>query len=55
MTSERVPSNADYAVMLLDEIDKAEPDVPNDLLEVLSRAAFACSRRRLRRRASGCW
>lgn len=28
------------AVVLLDEIDKAEPDVPNDLLEPLDRAEF---------------
>lgn len=28
------------AVMLLDEIDKADPDVPNDLLEVLDRQSF---------------
>jgi MoxR-like ATPase len=28
------------AVVLLDEIDKAEPDVPNDLLEVLDTRAF---------------
>jgi MoxR-like ATPase len=28
------------AVVLLDEIDKAEPDVPNDLLEPLDRAMF---------------
>ena len=29
-----------HAVVLLDEIDKADPDVPNDLLEVLDRGSF---------------
>jgi len=32
--------DAKRAVVLLDEIDKAEPDVPNDLLEVLDVARF---------------
>jgi MoxR-like ATPase len=31
---------ADDGVMLLDEIDKAEPDLPNDLLEPLDRLRF---------------
>jgi MoxR-like ATPase len=33
-------SRQDFAVVLLDEIDKAEPDVPNDLLEVLDVERF---------------
>lgn len=41
---ERRPTAADArhapAVVLLDEIDKAEPDLPNDLLEVLDQASF---------------
>jgi MoxR-like ATPase len=32
--------DAPGAVLLLDEIDKAEPDVPNDLLEVLDTRSF---------------
>lgn len=31
---------AQHAVLLLDEIDKAEPDLPNDLLEPLDRQCF---------------
>lgn len=31
---------ATHAVILLDEIDKAEPDLPNDLLEPLDRMSF---------------
>ncbi len=30
-----------HAVVLIDEIDKADPDVPNDLLEALDRRKFA--------------
>lgn len=45
---ERVPAakdpqahvDSDSAVVLLDEIDKAEPDVPNDLLEALDAERF---------------
>jgi MoxR-like ATPase len=38
---ERVPGDdRGHAVVLLDEIDKADPDVPNDLLEVLDRRSF---------------
>ncbi len=33
--------DTDDVVVLLDEIDKAEPDVPNDLLEPLDRGSFA--------------
>jgi MoxR-like ATPase len=32
--------DAEGAVLLIDEIDKAEPDVPNDLLEVLDTRGF---------------
>lgn len=32
---------AQHTVLLLDEIDKAEPDLPNDLLEPLDRRSFA--------------
>lgn len=32
---------AQHSVLLLDEIDKAEPDLPNDLLEPLDRRSFA--------------
>jgi MoxR-like ATPase len=32
---------AEGAVLLIDEIDKAEPDIPNDLLEVLDTRAFS--------------
>lgn len=32
--------NPQHAVVLIDEIDKAEPDVPNDLLEPLDRRSF---------------
>lgn len=35
-----VGPDVDGAVVLLDEIDKAEPDVPNDLLEPLDRGSF---------------
>lgn len=42
--SEHIPSgvkmNADRAVVLLDEIDKADPDVPNDLLIPFGQLAF---------------
>lgn len=41
-----VPENAGRggdAVMLLDEIDKAEPDLPNDLLEPMDRLRFHVS------------
>lgn len=41
-----IPENADQggdAVILLDEIDKAEPDLPNDLLEPLDRLRFQVS------------
>ena len=34
------PDRATSAVLLLDEIDKADPDVPNDLLEVLDVERF---------------
>jgi len=33
--------DAGNAVLLIDEIDKAEPDVPNDLLEVLDTRSFS--------------
>ena len=33
-------NNKDHAVLLIDEIDKAEPDLPNDLLEPLDRRRF---------------
>lgn len=32
--------DAHHAVLLIDEIDKAEPDLPNDLLELLDRRRF---------------
>ena len=35
------------AVLLIDEIDKAEPDVPNDLLEVLDTSSFYVRDRRI--------
>jgi MoxR-like ATPase len=35
------------AVLLIDEIDKAEPDVPNDLLEVLDTRRFTVKGRRI--------
>jgi MoxR-like ATPase len=35
-----IRQNADRAVVLLDEIDKADPDVPNDLLIPLGRLSF---------------
>lgn len=35
-----IRSHAERAVVLIDEIDKAEPDVPNNLLEPLGRLAF---------------
>lgn len=35
------------AVLLIDEIDKAEPDVPNDLLEVLDTRSFMVLGRRI--------
>lgn len=34
-------ADTDDVVVLIDEIDKAEPDVPNDLLEPLDRGSFA--------------
>lgn len=34
------PGQKNSAVALIDEIDKAEPDVPNDLLEILDTRAF---------------
>lgn len=34
------PGDPDRAVVLLDEIDKADPDVPNDMLEPLDVGAF---------------
>ena len=41
-TSRQVENvDTDDVVVLLDEIDKAEPDVPNDLLEPLDRGSFA--------------
>lgn len=33
----KFPENANKTVLLIDEIDKAEPDLPNDLLEPLDR------------------
>ena len=33
-------SHSDGALLLLDEIDKADPDIPNDLLEVLDERKF---------------
>ncbi|NOY71936.1 MAG: MoxR family ATPase [Gammaproteobacteria bacterium] len=33
-------NNAHHTVLLIDEIDKAEPDLPNDLLEPLDRRSF---------------
>lgn len=39
-------ANVDDVVVLLDEIDKAEPDVPNDLLEPLDRGTFAVRTRK---------
>ena len=45
----RVPPGGDGqgdAVILLDEIDKAEPDLPNDLLEPLDRLSFGIPDRR---------
>lgn len=44
-----VPSvgpDVDDVVVLLDEIDKAEPDVPNDLLEPLDRGSFSVRSRK---------
>ena len=35
------PGKNDRAVVLLDEIDKADPDVPNDLLEPFDRGSFS--------------
>ncbi len=46
-----VPEPGERAVILLDEIDKAEPDVPNDLLEPLGTFTFTVAdlkRRRVR-------
>lgn len=37
------PRSADRAVVLLDEIDKADPDVPNDLLQPLGALKFRVS------------
>jgi MoxR-like ATPase len=34
------PVEADIVVLLLDEIDKADPSLPNDLLDVLDRQSF---------------
>ena len=39
--TERLPPQEDqHTVLLIDEIDKAEPDLPNDLLEPLDRRSF---------------
>jgi MoxR-like ATPase len=38
--AERGAGKAHHAVLLIDEIDKAEPDLPNDLLEPLDRRRF---------------
>jgi len=38
--TERISGSARHAVLLIDEIDKAEPDLPNDLLEPLDRRRF---------------
>jgi MoxR-like ATPase len=37
----QVQANLNKTVLLIDEIDKAEPDLPNDLLEPLDRYRFA--------------
>ena len=37
----RRPGEIQHTVLLIDEIDKAEPDVPNDLLEPLDVASFS--------------
>lgn len=37
---DRAEGRPHHAVLLIDEIDKAEPDVPNDLLELLDRRRF---------------
>ncbi len=34
------PNQSQHCVLLIDEIDKAEPDLPNDLLEPLDRRSF---------------
>ena len=39
-----------HAVVLIDEIDKADPDVPNDLLVPLGALRFRSARPRWRRR-----
>lgn len=45
------PGGMAHAVLLLDEIDKAEPDVPNDLLEPLDRRSFTVLDREVRANA----
>ena len=37
----KIPDHANKTVLLIDEIDKAEPDLPNDLLEPLDRRRFS--------------
>ncbi|HRF74735.1 MAG TPA: MoxR family ATPase [Accumulibacter sp.] len=39
-TERRTDKPPQHTVLLIDEIDKAEPDVPNDLLEPLDRRSF---------------
>ncbi|RLJ18340.1 ATPase [bacterium endosymbiont of Escarpia laminata] len=39
-TFRKQENNAHHTVLLIDEIDKAEPDLPNDLLEPLDRKTF---------------
>lgn len=45
-TDPSVGPDVDDVVVLLDEIDKAEPDVPNDLLEPLDRGSFSVRSRK---------
>jgi MoxR-like ATPase len=40
-TERGTPGDPPHTVLLIDEIDKAEPDVPNDLLEPLDRRSFS--------------
>lgn len=40
LTDPGEPGAHNHALILLDEIDKAEPDVPNDLLEILDTRSF---------------
>ena len=40
LAGKREPAPAELSVVLVDEIDKADPDVPNDLLDVLDRGRF---------------